>query len=201
MSFIILHADDMVTALADDPIVPEADVARFRDAVAMLGATAELHASARSAHADSAEAARREGFAAGRAAGLDAAKAEIAAELLRLAAGDAERATARQAEVARLALEVVRRIAGEIGEADMIAGIAQRAAAAIDPDAAAIVRVPTTALEQTRERLANRVSVTVETDPTLAPGDCVVETALGSTHAGLETQLAQIERIWTTDGR
>lgn len=201
MSFIVLHANDAFTALAEDPVVPAAQVARFHDAAALLDAAADLHASARSAHADTAEVARREGFAAGHAEGLEAGKADVAAELFRLAARDAERTVARQAEVARLALQVVRRIAGEIGEPEMIAGIAQRAAAAIEPDAAATIRVAPAALEPTRARLAARTLVTVEADPSLSATDCVVETALGRTHAGLETQLAQIERIWATDGR
>jgi type III secretion protein L len=91
---------------------------------------------------------------------------------------------------------VVRRIAGELDDGVMVAGLAERAAAQLAPDSMAVVRVAPAAIEVVRARLNGRVGLSVEADPLLGDQDCVIETALGRTHAGLDTQLTQIERMW-----
>jgi flagellar biosynthesis/type III secretory pathway protein FliH len=196
MTFLVLHADRLATALADDPLVPAADVGRVQDALALLAEAGDLRRGAEAATDAAREAARVEGFAAGRAEGLAAAEAERQAELFRIALRDSELQRERQKDIARLALEVVRRIAGELDAGAMVAGLAERAAAQLTPDSVAMVRVAPAAVAAVRARLDGRVGLSVEADPSLEGQDCVIETALGRTHAGLDTQLAQIERMW-----
>lgn len=196
MSFLVLHADRLATALTDDPLVPADDVGRVQDALALLAEAGRLRVGAGAAIDAARENARAEGFAAGRAEGLAAAESERQAELFRIALRDGELQRERQKDIARLALEVVRRIAGEIDRSAMVAGLAERAAAQLAPDSVAVVRVAPPALETVRTRLDGRAGLSVEADPLLGEQDCVIETALGRTHAGLDTQLAQIARMW-----
>jgi flagellar biosynthesis/type III secretory pathway protein FliH len=196
MSFLVLHADRLATALTDDPLVPAADVGRVQDALALLAEAGSLRAGVGDAIDAAREAARAEGFAAGRAEGLAAAESERQAELFRMVMRDGELQRERQKDIARLALEVVRRIAGELDHGTMVAGLAERAAAQLVPDSVAVVRVAPGAVERVRVQLDGRAGLSVEADPSLDGQDCVIETALGRTHAGLETQLAQIERMW-----
>jgi type III secretion protein L len=197
MSFLVLHADRLATALVDDPLVPAADVGRVQDALALLAEAGDLRQGAEAAIDAACEAARAEGFAAGREQGLAAAETERQAELFRIALRDSELQRERQKDIARLALEVIRRIAGELDDGAMVAGLADRAAAQLAPDSAAVIRVAPAVVDTVRVRLDGRPGLTVEADPSLQGQDCVIETALGRTHAGLDTQLAQIERMWS----
>ncbi len=196
MSFLVLHADRLATALTDDPLVPAANVGRVQDALALLADAGDLRQGAEDAIDAARAAAHAEGFAAGREQGLAAAESERQAELFRIALRDSELQRERQKDIARLALEVVRRIAGELDDGVMVAGLAERAAAQLAPDSGAVVRVAPAAAEVVRARLNGRAGLSVEADPLLGDQDCVIETALGRTHAGLDTQLAQIERMW-----
>lgn len=199
-NFLLLHADHAATLLADDPIVSADDVTRFGDVTALLDAATSLRDDAQQARGAALAAARAEGFAAGHAEGRAAGEASIRDELLRLAHEDAARATAQRADLAKLALEVVRRIAGTIGAPEMVAGLAAQAAAQVAPETAATVRVHPAAVAQVTERLATLRHITVEADETLARDDCVLATPLGRTHAGLDTQIAQLERAWSLTG-
>jgi type III secretion protein L len=201
MSFVLLHADAVATALADDPVVPAAEVPAFRDAAALLAAAGRIRAEAEDRATEAIDAGYTKGFDKGLAEGRATGEAEYRTELFRLAIRDGEARAQRQAEIAGLALEVVRRIAGAVGDEPMVARLAERAAASLAPDTAATVRVPPAAHDETARRLEGFAHLTVEADDTLSGFDCVIDTALGRTHAGLETQLAQIERSWTEAGR
>lgn len=192
----LVHGGVTATLVADDPIVPAAEVPVLCDAFALLASADELHAGANDVRA----AAQREGydagFAAGREAGLASGRAEMSAELFRLAIRDSEDAKGREDEIARLALAVVRRIAGSFSDREIVAALAAQAAAAISPDTAATVRVAPGNLDATNARLEGVAHLAVEVDAKLSPTDCVIETRLGRTDAGLETQLTQIELAW-----
>lgn len=194
MTFVLIHADRQATLLRDDPIVPASQVPAFNEARDLLDAVTTLRGDAADAAARAAEAARAEGYAAGHAEGLAAGAASIRDELMRLVQADAVRVEAQRADLARLALEVVRRIAADLGAPETVAALADRAAAAVAPDPAPVVRVHPDALSATRARLDPRIAV--EADASLAPTDCVVATPLGEVRAGLETQLAALARAW-----
>jgi type III secretion protein L len=201
MSFILLHADRVATALTDDPVVPAAETDSFRDAAALLAAAGAIRAEAEDRATEAIERGYARGHEQGLADGRAAGEAEMRTEMFRLAMRDGEERRKRQTEIAGLALEVVRRIAGAIGDEAMVARLAERATAEIAPGTAATVRVPPAALDEARNRLAHRTGLTVEADPALDGTDCVIETAFGRAHAGLETQLAQIEKSWTEANR
>ncbi|MVW57245.1 hypothetical protein GO590_16045 [Sphingomonas sp. MAH-6] len=201
MSFVLLHADSVATALVDDPVVPATDIAALKDATALLAEAGRIRAEAEDRATEAIEAGYQKGHAQGLADGRASGESEMRTEMFRLAIKAGEQQRQRQEEIAGLALEVVRRIAGAIGDEPMVARLAERAAAQLSPDTAATVRVPPAALAETSQRLADHANLIVEEDDTLAPTDCVVETALGRTHAGLETQLSQIERSWAEAAR
>lgn len=196
MSYVVLHADRLRSVVADDALVPAAEVAVLRDATALLMEAGRLREHAEQDIADTRVAAHAIGIEEGQADGQAAAEAATTEALFKLQATAAEAETERRADVARLAIEVVRRIAGEIGSPTIVAGIAERATLSLTGDGGAVVRVATPCVEAVRERLAGRPGVTVEADPALEASDCVVETPLGRTHAGLETQLTAIAQAW-----
>lgn len=197
MSFVLLHADRLRSVVAGDALIPADQVDSVRDASALLVEAGVLRDAAEQDIAKAREAAHAAGLDEGRNAARDETAAGQTETLARLEAAAIERDVLRQADVARLAIEVVRRIAGKVEETAMLAGIAERATAALVTTAGATVRVTPDAVEPVRVRLADRVGVSVEGDATLDPLDCVVETPLGRTRAGFETQLAAIERAWT----
>ena len=192
--FVLVRAGSAATLLRDDPIVRAADVPMLREADRLIAAATALHDDVRRASETATEEAREQGYAAGHAEGLTAGAAAVRDELLRLSEADAARARQQSGDLARLGLEVVRRIAAELGPEEMVAALADKAAAAVSPELRPVVRVPPAALARARERLG--AHVTVESDETLAATDCVLSTALGEVHAGLETQLAQLARQW-----
>lgn len=196
MTLYLLHADRLATLASYDPVIPAAEVTPLRDATAALAAA--------SATADEAEArtvgaiaeGRTAGHAEGYAAGLAAGEADARATLFDLSVRAAADRQQAKADVSRLALEVVRRIATDVGEPALVAGLAERAVATLLPDGVATVRVADTAVETVASRLAAHPGLTVVGDPALGATECMVETPLGISHAGLEIQLAAINRAW-----
>ena len=115
------------------------------------------------------------------------------------------------------ALDIVRRIARTLGEAETLAALALEAAHELLPCAAIVVQVHPERLERVRDRLAEsrrgadeaasaeggegraalppEVTLHVEAEASLEPGQCRLRAAHGATVlAGLETQLRSIER-------
>ena len=90
MSYILLRADAIATTLAEDPVVPAADVGALTDAMALLDAAAKVRADTDAAVARATEAGRAEGFAAGLEEGRVAVAADIDAERFALALRDRE---------------------------------------------------------------------------------------------------------------
>jgi type III secretion protein L len=199
MTFLLLHADAAGTLLADDPVVSAEAVTPLRDALALLDAAGAARARASEASAAESAIAHDAGRAAGEAQGLAEAQATIGAELLRLAEEAAAREAAQRGDVVRLALAVVRRIAGDLGP-DLVAGLAEQAAAALAEESQATVRVHPSAQDAVATRLASHRRLRVEADPALSETECVIDTPLGRTIAGLEAQLTQIEQALQPGG-
>lgn len=199
MTYLLLRADRFGTALADDPVVPAAEVPALTDAMALLRSAEALHDDAEAVVAQAREAGHAEGFEAGRQQGLAAGEADLRADLFDRALRERGLLKERQDAIATLALEVVRRVIGELEPGIATAALVMRAVQAVAPDTAARVRVAPEVADAVAARLRERPGLAVEADDTLDPLDAVIETALGRSHAGLETQLAQIERRWTAD--
>ena len=200
MTMVLIAANRAATLATEDPVIPAASIDRFHDAAGLIAAAGRLHDAIdadRSARlADATAAGRAEGLAAGQAAAAE----EAALTLIDLNRRVAEALDVQRADVSRLALEVVRRIAGSLGDDATVAALAERAAQDLAPDAVATVRVAPAARDATEQRLRDFAGLTVVGDGTLAPTDCVIETPLGASHAGLEIQIAGIERAWRANG-
>lgn len=194
----LIAANRAATLAADDAVVPAAALAPLRDAATMLRSVEAMQDAVAGDCAASVARATAEGFAAGEAQGRAAAATEAAQALFDMnVRAAAERQTMR-AEVSRLAIEVVRRIASGLGDDATVAALAERAARDLAPDAVAVVRVAPGAVDATAERLRDYPGLTVVGDATREAADCIIETPLGASHAGLEVQLAAVERAWGT---
>lgn len=194
MTYLLIHADQLATILTDDPIVPAGDLDRLRDGLDLLGKARGVHDAAVARVAAAEAGARALGHADGLAEGRAIAEGEGRERIFALAVKAAEDRRRLRADVTALAIEVVRRIAGQVGSDTMVAALADRAAAELLPDQLATIRVAPRAVAETRRRIGKRPGLQIEADDRLDANDCVVETALGRTHAGLDTQLATIAR-------
>lgn len=192
-------------------VVP-AEVLDARAQAAALIAAARAEAEATRASADGVRAAaerrgREEGFAAGREAG----HAEVT-ELLVAARRDAAALRQIAAEAALpLARKMAERIVGRALEvspelaADVLAATLAEAGAADGP---LVLRAHPEDLKALAARgpawlaaIAGAANVTVEADPGLRRGGCVVDTPAGRVDARLDAQLDAMERALRTAGR
>jgi type III secretion system HrpE/YscL family protein len=136
-----------------------------------------------------------------RAAAHEEGRARGAAEATQLLAETEARIDAALAalepRLAQTVLLLLGRVLDAFDRPELVARLAARAV--VDQRAARgiVVRVPPgtqAAVEAHLGRLADGRLARVQADPTLAPTDCVVETELGTTRAGVAAQLAALER-------
>lgn len=196
MTYLLIHNGALATAHARGGVIHAAEAGALRSAAELLQVAEALSSGIAAQAAAAREAASAAGFAAGLAEGRAAAAAEHGAALTRLAAETAGEHQRLRAETGALALEVVRRIAGEVGPEAIVSGLAVTALDRLLPDAAVIVRVPHAAATAVEARLRGRFEATIIGDADLAPTDCIIKTGEGRVQAGLETQLAALERAW-----
>lgn len=193
MTGVVLHRDWWVTVAMGSARVRAADVPAVTGAADLLAEARRVREGA----ADAAEEARKNGFAAGHAAGLAdglrAGEAEMGARLFALETRAAEQRLDDRVRVGGLAVSALRRIAGGIADGPMVAALAQTAVTDLLPGTQAVVKVAPAMLPLCRERLADRADVVA--DPSLGATDIVIETPLGRTLAGLDVQLAAIARL------
>jgi flagellar biosynthesis/type III secretory pathway protein FliH len=151
------------------------------------------------------EAARQEGYAAGREAGL----ASVTALLAAARAEVDRRAQGAEAELRRLAVRIAEKILARtlaLGP-DAVVDVVRGALAAAAERRDLVVRVhpdDVAVVVEARERLlagaAARAHLAVRADATVGRGGCIVETEVGSIDARLDVQLAAIERALLGDG-
>lgn len=200
MSYLLLHKGHAGTLLADDPIVPAADISPLRDSMALLAQAEHRFAAAADAATELNEAAQHGGYEEGMRRGEAEGAAKVSAKLFDLEVKSAELRASQRTEAAKLAIEIVRRIAAGIGRPEMVAALAEKAAADLAPDTSATVKVHPSAAAQVTERLGQFDRLAVVADSLLGEDECVVETSHGQIRAGLETQLTAIERAWSGGG-
>ncbi|PCD03211.1 hypothetical protein COC42_01975 [Sphingomonas spermidinifaciens] len=195
MSF-ILHRSEGSLLATDRPIVKAGERAHLTDALALIGRLRAEAAAADTARAAAEDEARRrghdEGYAAGRAAFADA----IAA----VAAQASEDRARQETEVAALALTALRQIAGELGDAAVMQGVALRAARAVVPQGPVAIEVaPAIAaeVEAGLGRLDPGAEVTVRADPTLGERECRVTGPDSRIIADLDRQIAGVAERWS----
>ena len=197
MSFLVLQRHGRHPVLTDDPVLRREDVAVVRDALA-LARTLDRHrrAAEREWAAERARA-EQDGYRDGHRQGLTEARAEHAERIAAHERRTAERLDSLRDAVADVAVQVVRRIADEVGPPETVAALARRAvrdllpghqiAVHVHPDCRGAVTARLTPLDPGLE---------VVPDPDLAPTDCRIVSPDGRIDAGLETQLAALERAF-----
>lgn len=143
-----------------------------------------------------------EGEAAARAA-LEEPTRAASAELMRAVAGLSEMRAAiykeAQADLLRLSVAIARRIVHRelLVSPDILESIVSVALEKLDRQEVHRVRVhPAMAvrLDQDLKKLPHQRAIQVAPDPTLEPGACIFETGRGNVDAGIDSQLAEIER-------
>lgn len=171
-------------------IVRAAQVDAWRDGFRFLAAIREaagkVEDNARSTYA----AAYAKGYAEGRAAG-----AIEATRLVRDTALGVDRYLAKlEGEIGALALSIVRRMVGDLDRADLVARAAAQAVAEFRQEKTIKVTVHPAAADRISRALAglthsNGATVTVEADPALDQGACIVASDFAVVDASIETQL------------
>jgi type III secretion protein L len=171
-------------------IVRATQVDVWQDAYRLLAtvreAAGKVEQNARNAYA----AAHAKGFAEGRSAG-----AIEASRLLRDTTAAVDRYLAKlESEIGALALGIVRRVLGELDVADVVARAAAQALAEFRQDKFLKVTVHPAAAERVSAALAvltqqGGATVSVETDPALDQGACIVTSDFAVVEASVEAQL------------
>ena len=197
MSFHLIAAAPDAALLTDRPVIGRKERAVVETAVDLLVQAQARLAEVEAHRAAEGEAGRADGYAAGYEAGLTAAARDVAERAARLHREmEAERERLRET-AGRLALDVVRRIAAELAPEAVLAALAERAVKDVLPEAPVVVHVAPDGVGAVSTRLwPIGAAIEVRPDDALAPGDCVIETAAGRSHAGLEVQLSALERAF-----
>ncbi|MFM1990868.1 MAG: hypothetical protein RJA99_3825 [Pseudomonadota bacterium] len=176
----------------DEPIVAADALPAVGDAVATLRRLETLRGDLLRRGRQRLERARREGLEQGRVQAERDASRRLAESLAELDATLRAERAAREAAVVELALAVVARIAGELGDATVVAALARRAITDLDPESPVRLRVhPSVAAAVAAAPAADAGPPVLEVlaDPGLQPLDCEIESDEGVVEAGLEVQL------------
>ena len=193
MSFVALHRGAS-TSLATDELWLQADaLSHCARSIELLQRLEQITAG----RAAELQRARDAAIAQGQSEGRQQALAQEAPRLwdawdqaARTAQADA--AALREALV-QLSLQVVQHIATELAPADVLRALAARAAEALLPDSAAVVRVHPALAAAVRERVAALPGVLeVRGDAALGAHDCIFDTPAGQLLAGLPQQLQRL---------
>ena len=148
------------------------------------------------------EAERQRGYQEGRQSG----KGEIAERLVELAEQNAHLMAGLEAKVPEIVMSALRQILGEYDNFDLALQSVKHALKIFHKQTDVTLRVAPQHFAEMRAKVdelkAENESVTyldVVADRDMAPGDCILETALGNVDAGIEAQLAVIERAMRND--
>jgi type III secretion protein L len=180
--------DDLPTG-PSGRILRAADADAWHEGCRFLAAVREaadrVEENARNTYAD----AYATGYAEGRTAG-----AVEASRLVRDTAAKVDRYLATlEHEIGALALNVVRRVLGEIDAAELVARAATQALVEFRQEKSVKVTVHPAAVERVNAALAalprGGGGTTVESDPTLDQGACIVATDFAVVDASIEAQL------------
>lgn len=187
-------------ALDDLPAEPGSRIVRAADAAAWVDgqrflaavreASDKVEENARAAYA----AAYEKGYADGRAAGTIEASRMVRDTTLAV-----DRYLARlEKEIGVLALSVVRRMFGDLDVTDLVARAAAQALAEFRHEKNLRVTVHPAAVDRVNTAVAafmqgNESAVTVESDPALDEGACIVASPIAVVDASLDVQLRALE--------
>lgn len=195
MSYHLLHSDGYALLVSDQPIIKAKERRALNDAFALLDRLREEAARRSNAAAAVEREARERGYREGHAAG----QAAFARAISDLAVQAETHRRTEEAEIASLALAAVRQIAGQVGDAAMMQGVALRAVQAVAPQGPVIVDVPPAIATQVEAGLVSAEeghSITVRVDPSLGERQCRVSGPNSRIIADLDYQISELAERW-----
>jgi type III secretion protein L len=209
MSFLALHSDAHLTLSTDEGLIPAAQVRSFTDAMALLQALRCLRDGEALRIASAVQTARAQGHAQGLLEGQREAQAEAAEQvadtLAQLVAEQQQQHADMREAVLALSLLLVRRIAATLAPDQVLAALLADALDRVLANdeagrgaAPCAIRLPPQLLDAVRRHCQARapaLAVEWRADDSLAPLDCVIETAAGRVLAGLDAQLERIRAV------
>ncbi len=145
---------------------------------------------------DQSAAARDEAYRHGLTQGFQQVQSYFLAKLDELSATVEAHEQERRANIADAAMAAVQMMIGDLGDADIVPGLAERALDRMAEDSRYVVEVASEQVAMVQERLAARDAVSVEANPMLGPLDCVVRTSTGRVIASLDTQMETLAQRW-----
>jgi type III secretion protein L len=185
--------DDMPTE-PGSRILRAADVDAWLEGYRFLALVREAAAKTEENARSTYDAAYEEGFAEGQAAGAIEAN-----QLVRETTLAVDRYLSRlEKEISTLVLNIVRRVVGEIDVADLVAHAATQAMTEFRREKNIKVTVHPAAADRVSSALAafvqdNQPAVTVEPDPALDKGGCILVSDVAVVDASIEAQLRTLE--------
>lgn len=193
---LLTHGDDFAL-LADGWRIPRAKARRLGEAGALLAAAGDWAKAAETMAVEAEAEARRCGYETGLAEGRAAGAAEAARAVASLAQEVRQSLQELRASLGSLSLDVVRRIAAELGPEAMLEAIVEQAAREVLADQPLTIHVPPPAAPGVARRLwPLNAAIEVVADAKLDSSDCIIVTPHGSIRAGLELELAALERAF-----
>jgi type III secretion protein L len=180
--------------------VPPRAVAQLHELDLLLREAAQVLAEART----EAQTLREQARADGHAEGLAAAREEALHVLGQAQLQAREFVAQSEPRIAELAVAIVQRVAPGLDQEQLVASLARQALRAAQAERHLAIRVPPDAvgaaqavLREWQSTAPPLESAQVLGDETLGPGDCVVESELGSIRAGLGAQLDAVRAALT----
>lgn len=197
MSYHLLYSDSHALLASDTPVIKARERGPLADAMVLLerlrAEAVRRESAAAAVEAEARDRGYREGLATGRREFVEAV-AHLTAQ------ADAHRRFEEE-EIASLALAALRQIAGELGDAAIMQGVALRAARAVVPQGAVTVDVAPAIAPEVEAGLAQiegDVTIAVRADPLLGERQCRITGPDSRIIADLDRQLDELAERWGT---
>lgn len=190
MSFSLIVGDHILNGKS--ALIKAADRAQFANAYALLDEANRI----RDGIADAANEARDTAYREGLAQGFEQAQSVMIEKVSAMATTLDAHENERRAGIADAAMAAVCMMIGDLGDADIVPGLAQRAIDRLGDEGRYVVEVAPAHVDAVTERLAGRETITVEPNLTLGPLDCIVRTSTGRVIANMNTQMDALSQRW-----
>lgn len=190
MSFTLIAGNHILNGKS--ALVKASDRKSLSDAHALLNEANRI----RDGVADEAANARDLAYRDGLAQGYEQAQNIVLDKVSEMASALNAHEADRRASIADAAMAAVRMMIGDLGDKDIVPGLAQRALDRLGDEGRYVVEVAPAHVEAVTEKLAGRESVMVEANPALGPLDCIVRTSTGRVIANMETQIESLAQRW-----
>jgi flagellar biosynthesis/type III secretory pathway protein FliH len=205
MSWLLWQAQGNTRIASTRLVLRAAEVPLLRQAQQLCDELAEMQRQEAQRIAAVLETARAEGQAQGLEDGRRDAREELSAGLMQLGlAAERERERLRR-DTGVLALQVVRKLLGRFNSDELLAALAETAAAEVVPAQPLVLAVHADQADAVRARLVARgipaAQIEVRGDATCAPDTCRLDSGHGCMDASLEGQLARLEQAWAPRGQ